>query len=246
MKFDIWTFVFQVINFIVLLFILKRLLYKPIKEIMVKRRGLIEKTIEDAEKTKKEALELKQRHQEEMNKVTEIQDKMLERMKGEVEEEKKRMLQEAEKQARMIIEREEALFDMEKKRFEAELKEMALDTVRVFATNLLNDISDEELHEGIYRRLLNEIRRISEDIAGMGREDDSVTIDLISAYPVGEKELVELQKALESYLSKKVAINMAIDKTLIAGFKIKAYDKAYDFSLSGQINALKIKLKETA
>ena len=34
MKFDIWTFLFQIINFVVLLFILKRILYRPVKEII--------------------------------------------------------------------------------------------------------------------------------------------------------------------------------------------------------------------
>ena len=58
MKFDIWTFLFQVINFLVLLFILKRVLYKPIREIIEKRRSLIRQRIDEAEKTKKEALEL--------------------------------------------------------------------------------------------------------------------------------------------------------------------------------------------
>jgi F-type H+-transporting ATPase subunit b len=244
MKFDIWTFLFQIINFVVLLFILKRILYKPIKEIMEKRRGLIEKTIKDAEKTKKEAQELKEKHQEEINKVKELQLHMIENMKSELEEEKKRLLMEAEKEAAKIIEKEKALFETEKMRAETELKDRVINTVPVFAINLLKDISDEELHKGIYRRFLHDLGGIIANITV--KDSESVTVDLISAYPVDEEELIELQKAMESHLSKKVTIDTKIDKTLIAGLKIKVNDMVYDSSLLGQINSLTLKLKDTA
>jgi F-type H+-transporting ATPase subunit b len=244
MKFNIWTFLFQIVNFIVLLFILKRLLYKPVKEIMEKRKGLIEKTIEDAEKEKKEALELKERHQEEMNKLKGLQITMIEKMKNEVGEEKKRLLTEAEKEATRTIEEERAVFETGKKRDEAKLKEMVIQTVSVFATNLLKDISDEELHKSIYRRVFNNLEEIASTIqAGDG---ESATIDLISAYPLREEGLIELQKVLESRLSKKVSVNTSVDKNLIAGVKIKVHDMVYDSSLSGQINSLTFRLKEKA
>jgi F-type H+-transporting ATPase subunit b len=104
-KFDIWTFLFQIINFVVLLFILKRLLYKPIREIMEKRRGLIEKTVEDAERAKKEALELKEKHQEELKNLSELRIQMLEKVKEEAETERKKVMSEAEKEAKKIIEK---------------------------------------------------------------------------------------------------------------------------------------------
>lgn len=244
MKFNIWTFLFQIVNFVVLLFILKRLLYKPVKEIMEKRKGLIEKTIEDAEKEKKEALELKERHQEEMNKLKGLQITMIEKMKNEVGKEKERLLTEAEKEATRTIEEERAVFETEKKRDEAKLKEMVIQTVSGFATNLLKDISDEELHKSIYRRVFNNLEEIASTIqAGDG---ESATIDLISAYPLREEELIELQKVLESRLSKKVSVNTSVDKNLIAGVKIKVHDMVYDSSLSGQINSLTFRLKEKA
>jgi len=244
MKFDIWTFLFQIINFIVLLFILKRILYKPVKEIMEKRRGLIEKTVEDAERTKKEALELKEKYQGEMNNLKELQIRMTESMKNEVEEEKNKLLMEAEKEAAKIIEKEKALFDTEKMRFEIESKDKVINAVSVFAINLLKDISDEELHKGIFRKFLSELGGTALNITPM--EGESVTVDLISAYPVEEEKLTALRKAIESHLSKKVAVNAQIDKTLIAGLKIKVNDMVYDSSLLGQINSITSRLKETA
>jgi F-type H+-transporting ATPase subunit b len=246
MKFDIWTFLFQIINFVVLLFILKRLLYKPIREIMEKRRGIIEKNVEDAEKTKMEAQELKRKYQEEMDKQKEVRILTLEKLQEEVEVERKKLMGRAEEEAGKIIEKERAIFDTEKKRLETELKDKAIDTVCVFASRLLRDISDEELHSAVYRKLFKEVERITSDITKIEKKDEPLTIEIITAYELSEEGLKGLQKTMESLISRKVDINQTIDKNLIAGIKIKVYDMVYDSSLSGQIDSLKLRLKGTA
>jgi F-type H+-transporting ATPase subunit b len=246
MKFDIWTFLFQVINFIVLLFILKRLLYKPIKEIMEKRKGIIEKTIQEANEAKKEALELKGRYQEELNKLKEVKIQAIEKMRGEVEVERKELIAKAGKEADEIIGKERAIFDTEKRRLEAELKDRAIETVSVLALNLLRDISDEELHKSIWMKLFKEIGGIASDIENMKVKGDKITISLITSHPIEDAELRKFQETMESQISRKITINTIIDNTLVAGVRIKAYDKVYDFSLSGQIDALKFRLKEIA
>jgi F-type H+-transporting ATPase subunit b len=243
MKFDIWTFLFQTINFVALLFILKRLLYRPIREILQKRRDLIRETIEKAENMKKEALELRRRHEEEMKKLGELQSEMMEKMKSEVMEEKKRLMGEAEKEATTRIEKATALLAVEKTEFESELKEKAVETVSIFSSNILRDIADEELHRGIWRRFHGELERISREIADRGLKDETVNLELVSAFPVPAEELAAIRREMEKYLSRKVMINSSVDGSLIAGLRMKSHDMIYDSSLSGQINAFAMKLK---
>jgi len=244
MKFDIWTFAFQIINFIVLLFILKRLLYRPIREILLKRRELVEKIIEDAEKTKKEALELKAEHSREMDKLGELKVRIVEEMKEEVLKERKRLIGEAEKDAAMRIEKGKALLEMEKTGIENELKEKAMDIVSAFSAGLLRDIADEELHRGIWRKFLAELEGIAKDIAARGLKDETVALELASAFPLTDEELGALRGDMEKYLSREVTISCAVDSALIAGLRIKAGDMVYDSSLSGQIGLFLMKLKE--
>ena len=246
MKFDIWTFLFQTINFIALLFILKRLLFKPVRDILQKRRDLVRESLEKAELTQREAQALKEEQQAEMGRLAELKVRMVDEMRANVLEEKKRLLAEAGQEAAERVEKAMALFDKEKAGFEAELKERAVETVHLFSTNLLQGISDEELHRGIWRRFRNELERISRDIAARGMHDEEVKIELASAYPLGEEQLGALQSALERDLSRKVTIHQTIDKTLIAGVKLRSSDLVYDSSLAGQVSAFAMRLKETA
>jgi F-type H+-transporting ATPase subunit b len=245
MKFDIWTFFFQVINFVVLLFILKRLLYRPVREILQKRRDLVRETLEKAERMQKEALELKERHSREMDKLGGLRERMTEEMKAEVLEEKKRLLAAADEEAAMRIERATVLFDLEKTRFQDEMKDKSIETVRIFTANLLHGVADEELHRGVWRRFLIELDGISRDMAGRGLKEETVMVDLISAFPMPEEDLDMLRNLLEGGLSRKVTINPAVDGALIAGVKIRLSDMVYDASLSGQVDSFVIKLRES-
>jgi len=245
MKFDIWTFLFQVINFLVLLFILKRVLYKPIREIIEKRRSLIQQRIEEAEKTKKEAMDLKENYQHEMDKLHELKSQMLEKMNEEAEQERKKLVGRAEAEAARVIEKEKAVFDTEKARHEAELKDKAVEAVTFFATHLLKDVSDEDLHKAIYGKLFRELQGIASHMPEIKEKDRPLTVDLITAYPLSEAETRKFQESIESILSQSVLLNTIIDVSLIAGAKVKFYDMVYDLSLSGQIKALALKLKET-
>ena len=245
MKFDLTTFLFQIINFVVLLFILKKLLYKPVREIIEKRRKLIAITVQDAEKAKQDALELKARYQEEINKLEDLRVRTLEKVQEEVMEERKKLIGRAEEDAANVREKQTAILEAEKKRLHAELKDQAVDTVCIFASRLLKDISDQELHKTIYRRLLKGIGEIVSDLAGMKEQKEPLIVELATAYPLGGEESAQFGQTLESLLSRKVIVTTTLDETLIAGTRIKAYDKVYNYSLSGQVELLKMRLKET-
>ena len=245
MKFDIWTFLLQTINFIVLLYILKRLLFKPVRDILQKRRDIVRESLEKVELMQKETLALKEEQQAEMGRLKELKVRMVDEMRADVLEEKKKLLAEAGLDAAERVEKAMALFEKEKAGFEAGLKERAVETVHLFSTNLLRDITDEELHRGIWRRFRNELERISRDIAAKGMHDEEVTIELASAYPLGEEELDSLQSAMGKELSRKVTIHQTIDETLIAGVTLRSGDMVYDSSLAGQVSAFAMRLKES-
>src|SRR5271169_2891842 len=60
MIFNVWTFLFEVVNFLVLVYVLHRLLYRPLHEAIDRRREANAKAQADAEKARHEATTLKQ------------------------------------------------------------------------------------------------------------------------------------------------------------------------------------------
>ncbi|MDA8156706.1 MAG: F0F1 ATP synthase subunit delta [Actinomycetota bacterium] len=247
MTFNIWTFSFQVINFIVLLLILRRLLYRPVKEIIAKRRDAAQKTLEDAGRMRQEALEMKEAQKRETEKLSEIKTEFMEKMRSEAEEERKKLLLAAEKSAQAAAEKERALLNAEKSRAEEEVRKRAVRIVTAMASNLLSDISSESLHKSIWQNLFREAGSIVSRILNIRKPSSAsseIALAIRTAWPIGETEIGRLLNALESFApDMKFTAGEIEDKALIAGVSIKAYDTVFDFSLAGQLEALATKLE---
>ena len=71
-----WTFVFQIANLFLQVYLIKRFLFKPINEMLEKRRAMADAEIQDAIKAKEEAQAIKTEYelnmQEARNKANEI------------------------------------------------------------------------------------------------------------------------------------------------------------------------------
>ncbi|MGQ9569521.1 MAG: F0F1 ATP synthase subunit delta [Thermodesulfovibrionales bacterium] len=243
MKFDFWTLLFQIINFAVLLFILKGVLYKPIKEIIEKRKSIIEKNISEAQKIKEEAMEIHAANQQEMEKLKELKRELTDKMKEEVEAERGVILANAEKEVQKLIEKKQVLFDTERRRLETELKSQSLEIVETLCTRLLQDISNEDLHRALFTRFKAEIPRITEDIKN-AYVDNEIKIELLSAYPISEADIKEIENEFATRLNKKASFKAVLDDNLIAGLRIRAIDKVYDTSLKGQIQTFRDRLRD--
>ena len=92
MKFDFWTFAFQIVNFAVLLFILRRLFFKPVREIMAKRAAQVQAALDAAEKAQTEAGQIRAGLAFEQERVGRLRVEMLEKLQAEVEEHRQRRL----------------------------------------------------------------------------------------------------------------------------------------------------------
>ncbi|HHW58034.1 MAG TPA: F0F1 ATP synthase subunit B [Clostridia bacterium] len=67
--FNGWTFVFTIINILVLYYILKKLLFKPVTQFLQERQDKIKTSLEEADREKKEAYELKAKYEEILQKA---------------------------------------------------------------------------------------------------------------------------------------------------------------------------------
>ena len=65
-----------------------------------------------------------------------------------------------------------------------------------------------------------------------------IDVDVKTAYSFTKEEQKKFAKVLEHALSKKVRMNITVDKSLIGGFLAKAGDRVIDGSIKGQLQQL--------
>lgn len=97
------------------------------------------------------------------------------------------------------------------------------------------------------RRRLPYIEGIADAYVAMADEKaERVNAEVISATPLSESYLEQLQKVLENVTSRKVVLKHSEDPSLIGGVITRVGDKVFDGSLRSRLNSLREQLLTTA
>jgi F-type H+-transporting ATPase subunit delta len=97
------------------------------------------------------------------------------------------------------------------------------------------------------RRRIRHIPAIADAFFTMSEEKAGrVHAEVISATPMPESYLQELQKVLENVTSRKVVLEHREDPSLIAGIVTRVGDKVFDGSLRSRLSSLREQLLNTA
>jgi|GEM_PF-160024 len=144
----------QVINFLVILFILQKLLYKPILSMLEKRRKEIAEGVALTDKMRSEEEKMKEKQEKAMGKAREDAILVIEDAKKQSKEVEKELVADAHSQAAVIIERAKSEAEDIKKSAEAAIRREAVDLAVVMAKRLLASImSAKEQHALIEKRV---------------------------------------------------------------------------------------------
>lgn len=147
----------QIINFLILLFLLNRLLYKPILNLFDERRKKIEQGLKDAEASNK-ALETAN---DEAEKIKEKAFKeagiIIEKAKGEAQEEAKQITSEAHKQADKIIQAASDEAKSIKDTARNEIKSSISDLVTLALGKITNNKLDSDTRDKLTREAVKEL-----------------------------------------------------------------------------------------
>ena len=127
---NFWTMIFAWLNLIILYLFLRKLLFKPVKNMIDKRQKEIDDMYADAESSKAEAAELKVEYEKKLEKASEESEEIVKNAMRRAKLREEEILREAGEQAARTVERAYEQVELEKKRaineIKSEVSEMAI------------------------------------------------------------------------------------------------------------------------
>jgi len=214
---DFKLLIAQIINFLVLLWLLKIFLYKPLLK-NLKERAKYAKEIEEGKK------EIKRREEEMIKKEKEIIQKAKEKAKEIIEEgkeiseeEKERILTRAEEEMKKILRAAREKAEIEVKKIKAKEKEEILKKSIEILQKILSDSLTLELHRKYIQEIIQNLKKINWEKI---KEKEFAQVTIISAIPLTSKEKKEISNILFQKLENS-AFEEKIDPKLIAGIEIQ-------------------------
>lgn len=157
--FDLKLFIAQIINFLILAYILKRFLYKPILSVLKEREKKIAKGLEDA-KNAQLALDEAEKKKNEILKETQTQaEKILELAKTQSRQIKDETLQTTKEEAENIINQARTQAQLEFKKMQDQARNLSLDISHSVLQRLIKSLFTKEEQSKILGRALAQLKK---------------------------------------------------------------------------------------
>ena len=142
---NLWTMLFAWLNLIILYFILKKLAFKPLKNMIDSRQKEIDDMYSGAEKSRADAEALKADYEERMGNAKEESEEIVKSAIRRAQLREEEILRDADKKAERVLERAEEQIELEKKRMVNEVKdEVSKMAVEIASAVIERDVSETE------------------------------------------------------------------------------------------------------
>jgi len=157
---NLWTMIIAWVNLLILYLILKKLLFKPLKNMIDSRQKEIDDMYSDAECSKADAAALKVEYEEKLSRAEEESEQMLRSAQRRAQLKEEEILKEANDKAARTLERAEEQIEQEKKRAINEVK----DQVSGLAVDIAAAVIGREVTTSEHEDLINDfIENIGEE-----------------------------------------------------------------------------------
>lgn len=147
-----WTFIAQICNLFLQVYLIKRFLFKPINNILAKRKEMADAQIQDAVKAREEAEAMKSQYEQDMiqakNKANEIVVSAQKTASAQSEE----LLREASRQVAAMKNKAEADIEQEKRKAVNEIK----DEIGGMAMEIAGKVIEREISEEDHAKLIDD------------------------------------------------------------------------------------------
>lgn len=247
MLIDWFTVTAQVINFLVLVYLLKRFLYGPIMRAMDEREKRIALRLEEGQKKKDEAQQEMERYQGKNRELDVRREALLSQIKEEAEGRRKELIDEARSQVDAIRTNWYEAIQREKEAFLQNLRQRAGKHTYAIARRALKDLANVDLEHHIVGVFIERLRNLT----GEERDalDESIRtsggkVYLRCAFEIPQQMAQEIVEVLQDYGPDTLDSQLEISSDLICGIELKVHGRKIAWSLEEYLETLEEGLVE--
>lgn len=218
------TFVLEIINFLILVWILKRFLYKPVMDAIATRRASIEQSMQEATQKDQAAQDLKAQYEHRLEDWATEKQAAREQLHTEIDQERQQL--QAQLRADLQQEREKAqvIAAQQAQEQQRHYEQLALQNSVRFTSKLLADFASAELETHLLTRLLEQLQNLpaaQREHLGQALNAHELTASVQTAFPLAQAMRTQLQQTLQGIAGRDIPCQFEQDDKLLAGARIQ-------------------------
>ncbi|WP_373536811.1 hypothetical protein [Microcoleus sp.] len=246
MAIDWFTFFAQIVNFLVLIFVLQRWLYKPITQAMQRREDTIHDNLDSASKQQQKAQEEVERYQAMKQELETHRLDLLAQAKLETEQTRQHLLEEMQESVETERSQWQSMLQRQKESFLREVSHRTMQQLQATVRRVLADLAESELETQMARVFLQKLQNLNESERTelvktlTVSTTDVIPLTLVSTFALPKDIGGAIAKILQTYfdVSSKVELNYEIQSNLICGIELRGTGYKLAWSMDAYLDAI--------
>jgi F-type H+-transporting ATPase subunit b len=241
MLIDWFTVAAQALNFLILVWLMKRFLYKPILNAIDAREKLIAKELADADAKKAEA----QKEHEEFQKKNEEFDQqraaLLTKATDEAKTERERLLDDARKAADALSAKRQESLSHDAQNLNQAISRLTQKEVFAITRKALTDLATTSLEERmgeVFDRRLRELDGKSKSVLGDALRKNSEPALIRSTFDLPAAQRAAIQNALNETFSAEIHIRFETAPDLVSGIELTTNGQKVGWTIADYLASL--------
>ena len=244
MLIDWFTVFAQILNFLVLVYLLKRFLYGRIIRAMDEREKTIALRLEEAQKKKDDAQQEMEGYIAKNKELDDRRQALLTGMKEEVEAHRKELLNEARKQVETVRATWYQALEQEKQTFLDDLRQRAGKHTCEIARRSLQDLSNVDLEHHIMRVFMERLRNLDGQEVQALKEAVSKSggkLKVRSAFEIPQELVQEIAGVLSVHVPEP-SLRFEASPEVLCGIELELHGRKIAWSLGDYLDTLEDRL----
>lgn len=246
MLIDWFTVVAQIVNFLVLVWLLKRFLYKPILQMIDDRQKEINEQLNEAKIKKSEAEEECETFRKKNLEIDQQKDELVKKIKEETAQLRNQSISEIKNEVEKQKIKWFSSLHSEKNEIFRELSEKLQKGVFSIARKALADLSATNVEACIVETFLQRLNKISKEekeefIASLS---PSRSVQIVSASEISQDFHEKINTAIQQVFNQNINVSFVISPDLIAGIELLSNGKKISWNVANYLTELEAQIDE--
>ncbi|WP_442510425.1 F0F1 ATP synthase subunit B [Novipirellula sp. SH528] len=247
MLIDWFTVGAQTVNFLILVWLLKRFLYKPILDAIDKREKRIADELADADTKKREAKQERDEFTKKNEEFDQQRSELLTKATEEVKAKRQQMLDEARSDADALRTKRQESLKREFTSLQAEITKRTHAEVFAIARHALSDLAGVDLEGRMCDVFLARLRELNDDVKKTVREckvSDSNPAIVRSSLDLSSEQHDAVQRTLNEVFSTEMPVRFESDAEVASGIELTIGGQRIAWSIGDYIASLEKSVSE--
>lgn len=246
MGIDWFTFVAQILNFVILLLLLKRFLYRPVLNAIAQREEHVRDRLDQALRLREEAEAARRDLREERSRLDTRRAELLEAAERDAESRRLELAEEVRRHADKVRSDWRQALSQQQETFLEQLRRRVGEESYTLAAHALRDLADADLEDQVVRVFLEHVRSVDDEdreefLSALQEAGDR--LEIRTAFALTAERRGRIEDVVRSWTEGEPEIQFETDPDLALGIEMRAGDRKAGWSVGSYLEGLEARTR---